>query len=532
MEANYPKYVLYGLLIVGSWLLSCLLHFQAFHLSLFPYPSTLLSRRVVLPLALDASFLPPPDDAAGVGDGAAQRISRKSSSPSSVAAKGAASSCEGRYVHMLEVPSRFDMLSGCVEGSPAFEDPYHVCVLMSNSGLGPVIPPGNSSDNADIIPSTGWYNTDQYALEVIFHNRMRRYECLTGDLAVATAVYVPFYPALELNRHKCGSSATERNVPSMEFLRWLSSQPSWAALGGRDHFIIAARTTWMFRREEAGDALGCGNSFLVQPESGNMTVMTYESNIWERRDFAVPYPTYFHPSSAGDVVAWQDRARAADRPWLFAFAGARRANGTLAIRDHIIDECTASPPRRCGMLDCSHGLEGSITCRSPRRLVALFASARFCLQPPGDSFMRRSSIDTIIAGCIPVFFHEASTFRKQYRWHERDVGEDSNADAATGTDHRRYSVLIDPDDVVEGRVRIEEILSRFTDDEVIAMREEVIKMIPRFVYKDPRVSFEGDMRDAFDISFDEIMGRMRRIKNGDVIGWKEDGDDDVVTKDS
>ncbi|KAF0921865.1 hypothetical protein E2562_020327 [Oryza meyeriana var. granulata] len=517
MEANYPKYVLYGLLIVGSWLLSCLLHFQVFHLSLFPYPSYLLSRRIVLPPALDASFLPPPPDDA---------VERRRSS----AKAEAASSCDGRYVYMLEVPLRFQMLTECVEGSPAFEDPYHVCVLMSNYGLGPVIPPaaGNGSDG-DIIPNTGWYNTDQYALEVIFHNRMRRYECLTGDLAAATAVYVPFYPALELNRHKCGGSATARNEPSKEFLRWLSSQPSWAALGGRDHFMVAARTTWMFRRDEAGDALGCGNGFLVQPESGNMTVLTYESNIWERRDFAVPYPSYFHPSSAGEVAAWQARARAARRPWLFAFAGARRANGTLAIRDHIIDECTASPPGRCGMLDCSHGLEGSITCRSPRRLVALFASTRFCLQPPGDSFMRRSSIDTVLAGCIPVFFHEASTFKKQYRWHERD---DNTATTTGATDHRRYSVLIDPDDVVEGRVRIEEVLSRFTDDEVAAMREEVIKMIPRFVYKDSRVRFDGDMRDAFDITFKEVMARMRRIKNGEILGWKQDGDDDVVAKDS
>ncbi|XP_052139541.1 xyloglucan galactosyltransferase KATAMARI1 homolog [Oryza glaberrima] len=527
MEANYPKYVLYGLLIVGSWLLSCLLHFQVFHLSLFPYPSYLLSRRVVLPLALDARFLPPPPDVAGDDDGGIVR--RRSSLPAKAAAEA---SCDGRYVYVLEVPRRFQMLTECVEGPKVFDDPYHVCVVMSNSGLGPVIPPaaaGNATVDGDIIPNTGWYNTDQYALEVIFHNRMRRYECLTGDMAAATAVYVAFYPALELNRHKCGSSATERNEPPREFLRWLTSQPSWAALGGRDHFMVAARTTWMFRRGGAGDSLGCGNGFLSRPESGNMTVLTYESNIWERRDFAVPYPSYFHPSSAREVSAWQATARAARRPWLFAFAGARRANGTLAIRDHIIDECTASPPGRCGMLDCSHGLEGSITCRSPRRLVALFASARFCLQPPGDSFMRRSSIDTVLAGCIPVFFHEASTFKKQYQWHERDA--DADNDNAT-VDRRRYSVVIDPDDVVEGRVRIEEVLRRFSDDEVAAMREEVIRMIPRFVYKDPRVRFEGDMRDAFDITFDEIMARMRRIKNGEILGWKLDGDDDVVAKDS
>ncbi|XP_040385162.1 xyloglucan galactosyltransferase KATAMARI1 homolog [Oryza brachyantha] len=497
MEANYPKYVPYGLLVVGSWLLSCLLHFHVFHVALFPYPaSVLVSRRV----AADGSC-----------------VGRRRSSPAKKVEAEAEAKCDGRYVYMLEVPPRFQMLAECVQGSPVFENPNHVCVLMVNSGLGRVIPAaaGNASFDGDIIPNTGWYNTDQYALEVIFHNRMRHYECLTGDLAAATAVYVPFYPALELNRHNCWSTAKERNGLSGEFLRWLSTQPSWAAHGGRDHFMVAARTTWLFRRrDEAGDALGCGNGFLAQPESGNMTVLTYESNIWDRRDFAVPYPTYFHPSSAGEVAAWQDTVRANRRPWLFAFAGGRRANGTLPIRDHIIDECTASPPARCGMLDCSHGR--SATCRSPRRLVGLFASARFCLQPRGDSFMRRSSIDTVLAGCIPVFFHEASTFKHQYRWHERDDDTTTTTDAG----RRRYSVVINPQDVVEGRVRIDEVLSRFTDDEVAAMREEVIKMIPRFVYKDPRVKFQGDMNDAFDVTFNEIMARMRRIKKGEMLRWK------------
>jgi hypothetical protein len=32
------------------------------------------------------------------------------------------------------------------------------------------------------------------------------------------------------------------------------------------------------------------------------------------------------------------------------------------------------------------------------------------------------------------------------------------------------------------------------------------------------VRFEGGMRDAFDVSFNEVMGRMRRIKNGQNLG--------------
>jgi xyloglucan galactosyltransferase MUR3 len=370
------------------------------------------------------------------------------------------------------------------------------------------------------------YSTDQYALEVIFHHWMRRYECLTDDPAAATAVYVPYYPALELHQHLCGFNTTARDGPSEAFLRWLSSQPTWAALGGRDHFMVAAKTTWMFRREPGGRDDGCGNNFLGQPETGNMTVLTYESNIWAPRDIAVPYPSYFHPSSAGEVAAWQARARAAPRPFLFAFAGARRLKGQLAIRDRVFDVCEAAARRgRCGLVDCSHGLEGSITCRTAAKLVALFTSARFCLQPRGDSFMRRSSIDSVMAGCIPVFFHRASTLEAQYRWHEPEPGRSgSNDDGRRG----RYYVLLNSDDVLEGRVDIEEELSRYTDEEVAAMREELIKMIPRFLYRDPRVRFEGEMRGAFDITMDGMMDRMRRIKNGEDVTLKGDGSDEAM----
>jgi hypothetical protein len=381
----------------------------------------------------------------------------------------------------------------------------------------------------------GRYNTNQYALEVIFHNRMRLYECLTEDPAAAAAVYVPYYAAMELHPHACGLfNATVRNGATGMMLRWLSSLPAWAALGGRDHFMVASKTSWMFRRAApaAGgddDGTGCGNSFMLRPESRNMTVLTYETDIWEqpRRDFAVPYPSYFHPSSAGEVAEWQARLHGASRPWLFAFAGARRPNGTLAIRDRIFDACDAAIPRRsCGMLDCGHV---GAPCRSPRRLMSLFAASRFCLQPPGDSYMRRSSVDAVMAGCIPVFFREESTFEKQYYWHERDPA--SSDRSGRSNNNRRYYVFIDQDDILQGKVDIEEALSRYTDDEVDAMREEVIKMIPRFLYKDPRVRFAGDMRDAFDITIDEVIARIRNIKEGEDFGSKGNSGDGAVVAD-
>ena len=156
MEAHYPKYLLYCLLIAGSWLISCLLHLQYLHLSLSS--SIAAPRRaalVVLPAALDASFLPAP----------AVEADDKLWSASSVAASPSPSSpppplsCEGRYVYMLDLPSRFDMLRDCVAGSPLFDDMWSWCAITVNAGLGPKVVPaaGNGSDgDTGIIPSTGW----------------------------------------------------------------------------------------------------------------------------------------------------------------------------------------------------------------------------------------------------------------------------------------------------------------------------------------------------------------------------------------
>jgi xyloglucan galactosyltransferase MUR3 len=161
MEAHYPKYVLYGLLILGSWLVSSLLHFQLFHLSL---PSAAPRRSpslVVLPAAHDARLIPPPPAVAEADD---DRRRPLSSSPLPAVVVEAddgrqqppsSSKCEGRYVYMLDIPERFNMLKDCVEGSPLFDDIWSWCAITVNGGMGPRITSANGTD-IGIIPSTGW----------------------------------------------------------------------------------------------------------------------------------------------------------------------------------------------------------------------------------------------------------------------------------------------------------------------------------------------------------------------------------------
>uniref|UniRef100_A0A0E0DHU7 Uncharacterized protein n=1 Tax=Oryza meridionalis TaxID=40149 RepID=A0A0E0DHU7_9ORYZ len=50
-----------------------------------------------------------------------------------------------------------------------------VCKLVVNDGFGTALPSGGALPERDV------YDTDQYMLALIYHTRMRRYECLTGE---------------------------------------------------------------------------------------------------------------------------------------------------------------------------------------------------------------------------------------------------------------------------------------------------------------------------------------------------------------
>ncbi|XP_021893736.1 xyloglucan galactosyltransferase MUR3, partial [Carica papaya] len=73
--------------------------------------------------------------------------------------------CGGRYVYVHDLPSRFneDMLKECRSLSLW----TNMCKFTSNAGLGPPL------ENVEgVFSNTGWYATNQFAVDVIFTNRM------------------------------------------------------------------------------------------------------------------------------------------------------------------------------------------------------------------------------------------------------------------------------------------------------------------------------------------------------------------------
>lgn len=402
--------------------------------------------------------------------------------------------CGGRYIFVHDLPSRFneDMLKECKSLSLW----TNMCKFTTNAGLGPPL------ENVEgVFSDTGWYATNQFAVDVIFSNRMKQYDCLTKDSSIAAAFFVPFYAGFDIARYLWGYNISTRDRASLDLVNWLEKRPEWGIMGGRDHFLVAGRITWDFRRlsEEETD---WGNKLLFLPAAKNMSMLVVESSPWNANDFGIPYPTYFHPAKDADVFIWQDRMRKLERKWMFSFAGAPRPDNPKSIRGQIIDQCKKS--KVCKLLECDFG---ESKCHSPSSIMQMFQSSLFCLQPQGDSYTRRSAFDAMLAGCIPVFFHPGSAYT-QYTWH-------------LPKNFTRYSVFIPEDDIRKRNVSIEERLAQISPEQLKLMQEEVISMIPRLVYADPRSKLET-LKDAFDVSVQAIIDKVTKLRKDIIEGHTDD----------
>ncbi|KAL6839339.1 hypothetical protein ACP4OV_030836 [Aristida adscensionis] len=406
--------------------------------------------------------------------------------------------CGGRYIYLQVLPPRFnaDMVQSCATLSPWTD----MCRYTANGGFGPLLRGGGDGAFQEVA---GWYETDQHTLDIIFHDRIKRYECLTDDPSQADAVFVPFYAGLDVARHLWGSSVATRDALALEAAELLTARPEWRALGGRDHFFVAGRTTWDFRRQADGEA-DWGSKLFSIPAIKNMTALVVESSPWHLNDAAVPYPTAFHPAKDEDVFVWQDRVRGLHRPYLFSFAGAPRPENADAIDGKLVEQCRASPA--CALMECSSkGPDNK--CDSPAGVVKLFQSSTFCLVPRGSKSTSRLAFDAVVAGCIPVFFHPGTAY-VQYTWH-------------LPKNHTDYSAYI-PEEDVRRNASVEERLRRIPPETVERMRETVVSLIPAVTYSDVSSRLETTMSDAFDLAVAAVIDKVAKLKKAIAEGRAEE----------
>lgn len=398
-------------------------------------------------------------------------------------------SCPYGKIYVYNLPPQFN--TEVVQNCNAISPLRSRCDDVANMGFGKSAAQGLST----IIPPTmsaRWFWTNQFSLELIFHNRMLHYPCRTLEPQSAAAFYIPLYLGLALEKYlyKIQASAEDRDRHCSMMLAWLiNDHPFFNKSNGLDHAMTLGRISVDFRRAE-DKPNNWGSNCINRPEARNITRFLIEKDTRDHFDIAVPYPTGFHPSSVADVAAWQDYVGSRVRPTLFCFAGGRRASIRHDFRQLLLSQCV-SEPGSCRVVNCQ-GSNSKCEGGSPAILEG-FLHSKFCLQPRGDSMTRRSIFDCMIAGSIPVFFWR-KTVHLQYDWFLPD-------------EPGSYSVFIDRHHVRNG-TSIKGVLEKISDEEVDKMREKVIEYIPKLVYANSKKGFKG-MRDAFDVAVD---GFLRRLK--------------------
>ncbi|EOA28999.1 hypothetical protein CARUB_v10025252mg [Capsella rubella] len=397
--------------------------------------------------------------------------------------------CAGRYIYMHNLPSIFndDIIKDCRPLIKWFD----MCPFMVNSGLGPQVSDSDNTTARVLTVETGsWYSTNQFLLAVIFRERMKHYECLTNDSSLASAVYVPFYAGFDVSRHLWGYNMTVRDELGIKLARWLREKPEWGKMHGRDHFFVTGRIAWDFRRVRDEDS-DWGNKLMRLPEFANMTMLAIETTAWAN-EFAVPYPTYFHPKSLNEIWRWQRKVKSLKREYLFSFVGGPRPNLDGSIRGEIIKQCLASQGN-CKFLNCNVN-----DCDNPVKIMEVFENSVFCLQPSGDSYTRRSIFDSILAGCIPVFFSPGSGYN-QYIWY-------------FPKDYTKYSVYIPEKEMRNGTFSLNKFLGGIDMESISRMRNEVAKIIPKIIYTKPGLVGPEKIEDAFEIAVDRTLERVAMVK--------------------
>eukprot|EP00897_Mesotaenium_endlicherianum_P004189 jgi/Mesen1/3799/ME000206S02984 len=439
---------------------------------------------------------------------------------------GTEDECKGRYIYMYDLPPKFnqELLDNCQHINLFFSR----CTHLSNDALGPLMysvvdgcPPGGRSDGLppikgldhEVVAAPGgdgdvggcWHETGQFTLEVLVHNYMREYACLTKDPERASAFYLPFYPGLDAEKHIFGgaSQATEDRLGG-ELAALLRESPMWQRRGGRDHFFAMGRLTWDFRKGVEGS--GWGVPLLAHPEVKSTLRITMERATHDPREFAVPFPTAFHPRTDRQVEAWVAavRARVGPRAWRTSFVGGPRdskhAVGGIKeaaiLRTELMRQChVAGSPAQCNMLVCSSS--SNSPCEHPAAVLEVMLSSDFCLQPRGDSATRRSTFDSLVAGCIPVFFDPRTAY-EQYLWH-------------LPADPDSYSVFIPAEAVVNKSASVVAVLGGYSRERIARMRETILGLIPGLLYSKGRLRAH---EDAMDISVRMLLRHIRRLKDG------------------
>lgn len=237
-----------------------------------------------------------------------------------------------------------------------------------------------------LTPEQDLWSTNQFSLEFWYTQQIGRSKLLVQDCQDADLVYIP------LTTQWGGCGYEDISGKFAEFTANLNTYLPF--LNEKPHFMALARVF-----------MWTGLNLDAYTEAG-ITFMTVEGDL-SRHFIKVPYPgLYHHHDGLHDNRFIRNAITQKKNRMAFECFGLR-----YPFREALYKACTSYPN------DCQHSMADLTGEHANRNALQFFTNASrawFCLQPPGDSFTRRSTFDCLQAGSIPVFFD--STAIAHFPW--------------------------------------------------------------------------------------------------------------------
>ncbi|KAL4225989.1 hypothetical protein ACF0H5_013976 [Mactra antiquata] len=278
-------------------------------------------------------------------------------------------------------------------------------------------------------------NTQQFALETLIHYKLLHSPYRTLDPKQADMFYIPAYTGLYCLTFKKDSPTFAKSL-----FEYLETHEAENFNSGKPHFSTLSK----IQREQGSDmcptlkhpATNRVIYFGIEKESNPNWEKT--RNIYGTKIIVAPYPAYIHFENSNTDMTLHETYRGLKNlsmsefhlsvpnlsernVTLFLAAGTRRSN---TFRAQLLDQFsvqTSLHPDQFYMTNTSSNVDQIMLitreCSQDHRMTTIpwMLNSIFCLQPPGDSPTRKSTYDSILSGCIPVFFSERDPVRYPFQ---------------------------------------------------------------------------------------------------------------------
>lgn len=233
------------------------------------------------------------------------------------------------------------------------------------------------------------YQTSQYSLEIIWHQKIMQYPLLTSSIEKANICFVPFFTFLTSWKNiPFHYSVSDANTMIASLFKYI---PQWI-VSPLPHIFVFSDVIWNDERVFNHHFKFPSNTYILTLESTN--------NKYLNQLITVPYPTEFHKEITGNTNFY-NKFNNINRTHLLSYIG--RDRWPLSLLNSIKDK-----DFNCHILtELDERYWKSINDNQmTKKIIDIYGSSKFSLQPFGDMGTRRGFYQSVQLGCIPVIFDD------------------------------------------------------------------------------------------------------------------------------